>query len=245
MRLACSPAPPLLALAAALGLGLPARANEYSPEAQRVLAAARDATGGQRAWNSLRGWDETGAWGDTRYRLQVDPVRYGVRVELRRGGTSEVQGYNGLGQWEISAVGNATGGVDRFTTAQARSIAFFSAYAFYFPSRFAAKGVHLGVRQHQGRSFDVLRIEPGGGLPRELWFDRRTRLLSRMIDRNGPSPVTWELSDYRKAGAVQAPFRIALDAGDPARAQVRQVEAVTYPVLDRAVFSLARPATTR
>lgn len=237
----------LLAVIALCAMASPALAYEYSAEAQRVLSAARNATGGEKAWNALRGWQETGTWSsagvEARYQMQADPVRYGFRAEVRDRAGTHVSGYNGLGEWEVSPTRATTGMTDKLGLGQARSVAFFNAWGFYFPSRFAAKGVHIGVKQAAGKSYDVLRIEPmGGGAIRELWFDRSTHLLGRMVDRNGPAVITLEYSDWRKVGAVRAPFRVVIDDGDPVRRQVRQVEAVTFPLIDRSAFSIARTA---
>jgi hypothetical protein len=79
----------------------------------------------------------------------------------------------------------------------------------------------VGVRRLGGRAFEVVEVQPWGGLPRELWFDQRTHLLARMIDRSGPAPVVYAVSDYRRSGAVLVPFRIAPEPGSPASAQPR------------------------
>jgi hypothetical protein len=224
----------------ALGLLLlfwagPAAAYDYSPAALAVLERGRTAAGGA-GWNALRGWTETGAVNGVRSSQTLDPVRYGYRIDL--GGRTF--GYNGAGDWETSASGYATGYVDKATLGRARTLAFFNAYGFFFPHRFAAKGTVTGTRQLAGRSYDVLSVRPAEGLLRELWFDRTTRLLTRVVDRNGPSVVTLELSDYRAVAGVKMPFRVVLDDGDPKHRQVRVVEAIQPLTPDRAIFSLPR-----
>jgi hypothetical protein len=80
----------------------------------------------------------------------------------------------------------------------------------------------------------VVEVKPWSGAARQLWFDRATHLLARMVEADGP---TYELSDYRKVGPVRVPFRIAL-VGDPAR--TRQVDTLTFVPADREMFSLPR-----
>jgi hypothetical protein len=214
------------------------QAQDYSPAAKQVLANARAAAGGSR-WNAVRGWRESGTRDGMAYDHWVDPLRYGVRLETREAAGLRVQGFNGAGVWQITPQGQVSGVEDRLSLARARTDAFLAAYGFFFPSRYAARGEYLGVRQSAGRSFDVVTVQPLGGLSQELWFDRRTRLLGRIVDRSGGRAVTTELSDHRKAGAITLPYRQSLESGD-GPAKVRQARTITIGAADRALFSLAR-----
>lgn len=234
-----SPLRLLFAALAALAL-CSAAAAQNSPAAQQVLNRARAASGGA-GWNSLRGVHEVGQDGEVRYERWFDPVRYGLRIETHPPGGKLVQGFNGAGEWRILASGTQTGSVAAPVLAQVRSDAFFGAYGFYFPSRFDMRSSHLGVRESQGRSFDVLRVQPAGGEPRELWFDRDSGLLGRIVDNSGPRAVTTELSDYRRVGPVRAPFAYTTYGGDLPRPQTRKVEAIDFKPADRGQFSLPRP----
>jgi hypothetical protein len=151
-----------------------------------------------------------------------------------------VQGYNGAGEWRILPSGTPTGSIAPDVLARIRSDAFFGVFGFYFPSRFDVRGSHLGVRQHDGRSFDVLRLQPAGGAPRELWFDRESALLTRIVDQSGGRSMTVELSDYRRTGKVKTPFLYVASGGDLAQPRVRKVESVDFKPADRALFSLPR-----
>ncbi len=135
-----------------------------------------------------------------------------------------------------------TGSVDRAVLAKVRSEAFFGAYAWLYPSRFDVRSTLVGSRQHQGRAYDVVKVDPAGGRARELWFDRRTGLLGLMIDSVGPKPLTIELSDYRRVGALQIPFRWVATGGDLARPRERQIESIDFRAADRALFSLPAKA---
>lgn len=237
--------PLLRALALALGLALAcasgmAEAQGYSAAARRVLNQARAATGGA-GWNMLRGWHETGSQGGVRYETWLDPVRYGLRVETHDPAGRRIQGFNGAGEWRILPSGWATGAADPATLAQVRTAAFFGGNFFFYPGRYDARGAYVGVRQIGERAFEVVNIQPWGGSPRELWFDRRTHLLSRIVDRTGPRPVTVELSDYRRVGPVLVAFRHAVEDGGSGSARARQVESLAFTPVDRAIFSLPRP----
>ena len=217
----------------------PAQAERYSPAALQVLAKARAASGGG-GWNLLRGWHEAGQDGGLRYEAWLDPVRYGMRVEIHEPAGLHVHGFNGGGDWQIYPDGRVTGVDDRPTVAAARTEAFFRVHAYFYTGRFDAKADALGVRRGAGGAFDVLRIQPVGGEPRELWFDRRTHLLARMVDRSGPRPVSFTYSEYRKVGPVRVPFRVRTEDGDPAHARERVVESLSFTPADRTLFSLPR-----
>lgn len=225
----------LAVLAAVLSAGV-AHAERYTSDALRVLAQARAATGGA-GWNMLRGVHETGTVGGVRYERWVDPLRYGVRLETHEAVGKRVRGFNGLADWQILPGGRLTGADDYAAIAEPKTEAFFASYAYFFSGRFDARGLHLGARQAEGRSYDALLIHPKGGKPRELWFDRRTHLLSRIIDRNGPKPVILEVSDYRKVGPVMIAFKYEAPEGAP-RTHDREITAIDFRPADRAQFSL-------
>lgn len=227
----------LAATAPAARAARPARAQQgYSRDAQRVLAQARAATGGS-GWNYLRGWHETGAENGAPYQAWLDPLRYGLRVEARGPAGLDVHGFNGGGAWRIAPGQAPTGTGDPGPVAQARSETFFRICGFFYPGRFDAQGVHAGVRTLGRLSFDVLTVKPWGGVARDLWFDRRTRLLSRMVDRSGPRPIVTQLDDYRRVGPVHVAFHTATD-GDALHD--RHLQTLAFPPADRAMFSLPR-----
>ncbi|MDB5477347.1 MAG: hypothetical protein JWP49_2858 [Phenylobacterium sp.] len=227
-------------LAAGLGLALSvlavqAHAQGYSRTAQRVLAEARQAAGGA-AWNRLRGWHEVGRRGDQRYEAWLDPLRYGMRVETREPAGLAVHGFNGLGDWRIAASGAVTGIDVTRTVSQARTEAFYDVHGYFYPGRFDARGESLGVRRAQGRAFEVVMVKPWGAEPRELWFDAKTHLLARMVDRSGGRPVAISFSDYRKVGAVRVAFRMTEEDGG----MVRELQSLDFTPIDRGRFSLPR-----
>ncbi|HEV2531496.1 hypothetical protein [Phenylobacterium sp.] len=234
----------LAALFALAGLAPPAQAAEtigYSPAAQKVLARARQAAGGA-AWNRLRGWHESGRQGGLAYEAWFDPLRYGMRVETHEPAGLDVRGFNGPGDWRITPAGEVTGIDVTRVASEARTRAFFDGHGYFYPGRFDARGDFLGVKSWQGRSFEVVNVKPWGGTARELWFDRRSHLLTRMVDRTAARPVALQLSDYRKVGEVRVAFRITPepDGGPAAFALAREVESLDFRPADRAMFSLPR-----
>jgi hypothetical protein len=213
-----------------------ATAIGYTRDAARVLSQARAASGGA-GWNFLRGWHETGKLGGAAYETWQDPLRYGLRVEVRAPDGLHVRGFNGQGAWTIAPSGEARGTGDPGPVGLARAEAFFGVYGFFYPGRFDAHGDYLGVRQLSGRAFDVVEVKPWNGPGRQLWFDRRTHLIARMVETGGSAPLTYEFSDWRKVGPVRVAFRIE-SPGDPAL--TRQLESLSFVPADRGLFSLPR-----
>ena len=230
----------LLGFGLALALATAAGAQGYSPAAQRVLARARAAAGGA-GWNGLRGWHETGRLGGVAYEAWLDPLRYGMRVETREADGTHVHGFNGGGDWRIAPSGAMTGADVRTRISPARTDAFFDVHGYFYPGRFDARGEYLGVRTLQGRRYEVVMVKPWAAEPRELWFDARTHLLARMVDRTGPKPTAVRFSDYRKVGPVRVAFRIWTEGPGGAPTSVRQVDSVSFPPVERNLFSLPRP----
>lgn len=231
----------LSAAALALVLCLAGHAQaQNSPDAQRVINRARAATGGS-GWNLLRGVHEVGEEAGVRFERWVDPIRYGIRTETHGPTGKLVAAYNGAGEWRILPGGVITGSVEKDVMAEVRSDAFFGAYGYHYPSRFDLRSSHIGTRTSQGREFDVLRVQPAGGEPRELWFDHRTGLLGLIVDETGPKQSRIELSDYRKVGPVQVPFKATISGGGRAKSEERVLKSVDFPIADRDLFSLPPP----
>ena len=229
----------ILAFPLALGVAAPAAAQGYSPEAERVLGQAFSATGG-KGWYQLRGWRETGKRGGLAYETWIDPLRYGLRTELREPRGLSLQGFNGQAEWQISPAGEILAANDRATLARVRTEAFFGACLYHFPGRFDARAVYLGARNFAGQAHDVIRIHPIGGEPRELWFAQQSHRLARIVDRDGRRAEAVRGSDYRKVGPILAPFRFTPEAGS-SPSLAREREAVTLAALPRERFSLDRP----
>lgn len=226
--------------AAALAPGA-AHAEQDGPSAA-VLERARKASGGP-AWAKLAGLHETGVEDGQRYERWVDLLRFGLRTEAEtpNGGGRLVRGFNGYGAWSLLPHGFDRANAPAPTMTEALSEAYFAGYGYFFPSRFDVRIAYLGVRPSGGRSFDVLRIHPNGGEPREVWFDRKTGLPARMVEVRGPRPMTVEMSDWKRSGSVLVPFRYVTTGGGLPKPLERRVEAADVRRMEREMFSLPRP----
>ena len=233
------PALAFAVLLAIAGLAGQAQAQGYSRPAQRVISQAFAATGGS-GWRLLRGWRETGVRDGVPYESWIDPVRYGLRIETQEADGLHIFGFNGQAVWRVMPSGAMTAVNDHEALAAARTEAFFAAGCWLFPGRFDARGDYVGVRRMRGRAYDVLRVQPWNGQPRELWFDQRSHLLARIVDPGAPRPAV-QVSDYRKVGPVLVAFRYAPEGGGAGGLLVRQRETLAFTPSDRDLFSLNRP----
>ena len=232
-------APALAAMPACAAKARPrASAIGYTRDAQRLLAQARTVAGGG-GWNYLRGWHESGRVDGAPYEVWLDPLRYGLRVEIQTPRGPAIHGFNGLGAWTIAPGSAGVGTGDPGPVAVARGEAFYGVYGYFFPGRFDAHGDYLGVRRLAGRPCDVIEVKPWDSAARQLWFDRTTHLLVEMIEQGGPQPTIFELSDYRKVGPLRVAFRITIQG--PSGRQVRQIETLNFTPADRSLFSLPAP----
>ncbi len=213
---------------------------QYARDAQRVIARGRAASGGV-GWDYLRGWHEVGVDGGQAYERWLDPLRYGMRVEVHEAGGVAVHGFNGLGDWRITPAGAVTGTADAGSVAIGRTEAFYAIYGFFYAGRFDAHGRLLKPRKIAGKVFDVVQVEPWGAAARELWFDRKIGLLARMVERTGGKTLATDFADFRKVGPLKVAFRQTTDDGSGAAPRVRQLESLIFTPADRTMFSLPRP----
>lgn len=228
----------LLALVAVLSVAGAARA-QYAPEAVRVMERARAASGGA-AWNRVAGVHETGVEDGRRYERWADPLRFGVRTDIETPAGRVVRGYNGAGAWSLHPAGANLAGEAAPDLGAARTDAYVAGYGYYFRSRFDARAAYVGGRQAEGRSFEVVRVHPNEGKARELWFDRKTGLLGRIVDPGGKAPLTVEVGDYRRVGGVMVPFRFVTFGGGLAKPVERVLSAVELKPTPREIYSLPR-----
>lgn len=234
----------LAGLAAVLVLSAAPAGAQNSPGAQRVFDRARAASGGA-GWNRIQGLTEVGTEGGKPYTRQVDVIRYGLRLESETAKGKLVQGYNGAGEWRVLPTGQETGSIAREVLTKIRAETFFSGFYFFYPSRFDLKSDLVGTRQMGGKSYDVVRVQPAGGDPRELWFDRKSGLLSQVAETVGANPLRIEYADWRKAGPIHYPHRFVSTGGGLAEPLQRNVGTISYEPIDREIFSLPRKAAQR
>lgn len=207
-----------------------------APTATEIFAAAKAASGG-KAWDALTGSYEKGSHGPVTYETWLDFRAYGTRMISVTPNGSQEQGFDGAVAWRRAGSNPTQSSRDPAALREAVITAYVSNNGFFFPERFPARTDYL--RHEVG--FDVVRVEPTGGRPIELWFDSRTHLLARIVDNAGPQPVTVSLSDYRKVGEVLIAFRAVVTGPGGVLLDEGKVDIVDHRPVDRSVFAPPQP----
>jgi len=216
-----------IALLAAPG---PARAQTEPGNAAAILAAMRQASGGDQwaAVTSLHSVMTLTSAGQSARQEQWEDVATGryashsIRPTFEGG-----EGFDGITSWHVgrSGIAYSLGDVDAALVAADES--FRVACGWWFPDRHAATVALVGDRSENGRSFDVLEITPEGGRPFQAWIDRSSHLLDRTIEQQAEDLVVTSYADYRPVNGVSLPFTIRSgDGTDPSFDEVSTVETV-------------------
>jgi hypothetical protein len=214
-----------------------------APSPERVLLAEMKAACGGAAWDRLQGWHERGraempggqvvgyeAWHDigtlrTLYTQSVD------------GRTVAMSGYDGEVLWRGSPGGQVERNSDPAVLRRKLRDLYVSGFAFFFPDRFPAAFALLGTRSHEGRDYDVLRITPANADSVELWVDKATHRVGRIV---APGE-TAELSDYREFNGLCTATTGRQGDGDPAHSLVLHVETVETGPIAAGAFAAPSP----
>ncbi|MHB8285893.1 MAG: hypothetical protein ACYDD1_14620 [Caulobacteraceae bacterium] len=220
------PAVGLIALTPYIALATPP-APPFDSAALAILATAKQASGGA-AWDKITGWHEHGVHDDVAYETELNFHNYGTIFKNTRRGKTKTRGYNGRVAWDQGTDGRVTISSDPMRLAEARQSAYGSTYAWFFPQRFPASFKYLGAISRGTTSFDVIRIFPPGATPMEIWIDRTSHLVTKLIDRSGPTPVTASMSDFRNIGGLEINFNVTVEDGDPKHTQVAHVRDVSF-----------------
>lgn len=200
---------------------------QSGPTAARVLAEMKSACGGA-AWDGVKGWHETGTvdlpgrpgvpyeiWHDMRTLKTVMLNRVGGRV-IRQAG------YNGAAYWRAGPDGKIEIGAEPAKLRQQRRDAYLSSAGWFFPDRFPAKIDLAGAQKWGGKVVDVLRISPEDADTFELWVERDTHHVRRILAGTEYA----NLSDYRMFGGVCSATTGTQGDGDPTHEIVLHVQKV-------------------
>jgi len=230
-----------LVLIGLAGQGL--AADDPAARGAFLLAQAKAASGGA-AWDALGGWHESGAAivGDAQgtYDTWCDLHRMGMANYHVLAGSAQTRGFDGTTVWVAQNAGPARTSQTPQALATARQGAYVSAWGFFFPDRFAAERIYIGTATVDGAEFDIVQATPKDGLPMELWIDRRSHLVSRMVDRSGPRTAVAVLSDFRSINGVLTPFLVAESDGDPKHTLELHINAIDFSPIDPARFAPPR-----
>jgi len=196
-------------------LAVPAHAAGV--DAADVLAKARVASGGEQ-WLSVQRLQAVGEQSvgglHGRWQLNQDlrAGRYAEQAQL--GDFTVAQGFDGQLSWRRDyggEVGLLDGTVPRRTARTQSWLATRAYWSNAYPTtHFAAPRTEA----LDGRRYTVLATKPEGADPIELWFDRGSGLLGRVVIASARTPTATALEDYRAVEGLLLPHRIITDTLD-------------------------------
>ena len=217
----------LLALASMVPVVAPAAANAHAVRDPAALVArARLAAGGDRL-DAVRTLhlrlhvEDSGLTGSADVVVDLPGGRYARRYRL--GPESLADGFDGTTAWIADASGWPLPQDAGAIAGAIRDAAYQLSGALYVPRRNSATARYLGDRDEGGARFAVLSVTPRGGVPFEEWIDRRTFLVARVVEPQGPLAGATYLSDYRRVGGMLVPFS-RRSTGDRGETTVERVE---------------------
>jgi hypothetical protein len=230
----------LAAFALVLMAAPAAAADDPAARGAELLAQAKAASGGAN-WDRLGGWHESGVAivGDAQgsYDTWCDLHRLGMANRHVLAGVAQSRGFDGATVWLVDATGAVRTTQTPQALAVARQGAYVSAWGFFFPDRFPAERIFIGTASADGADFDIVQATPDGGLPMELWIDRKSHLITRMVDRSGPRTAVAVMSDFRTLDGVVTPFLVAESDGDPKHTLELHIATLDFGPIDPARFA--------
>jgi len=203
-----------------------------------ILAEMKSACGGD-AWDRVQGWHETGVvevpgrppmdhqvWHDMRSLKTAMVTRLNDRIVRH-------SGFNGTTYWQVGPDGTVQTGQDEAKLRSQLRDTYLSSAGWFFPHRFPASIALAGTEISDGKPMVVLRITPEGADSFDLWVDRDTHRIRRIV----AGKEFAELSDYRMFGGVCSATRGRQGDGQPGHDIVLHVRTVeTDAPIPAAVF---------
>ena len=197
------------------------------PSTLQILQSVKQATGDAR-WDAVRTIvRESDARIDgipchERYIADVRDGRWSDRTRCPV--FSSAEGVDASGAWRQ----DRSGQVHPLNSAEAKKLEttdrWLERNGPLFPQRGSVQLERLAARTEAGKHYDRIRATPEGGRSVVLWIDRARHLLARTVMLRSFQTQTVRYSDYRRVDGVLRPFRIAVDVGDPAQADVYTVQ---------------------
>ncbi len=101
-----------------------------------------------------------------------------------------------------------------------------------------ASVVQDGEKTDGGTAYEVLTVTPKDGKNFDAWFDEKTHLLARVIEKQGPQLSTTVYSDYRALDGVELSYKQTINIGDAKYDQTIAMTSATFaPAQDVSAFA--------
>jgi len=187
-----------------------------APSAGEILDAYKAATGGS-AWDgkvTMSGEAAIAGYGLTGTAHTVADLKNGrSESDYTMGPAGGANGFDGTTPWQKDMSGTVT--LQQGGDAQVLAVndAYRTSGKWWRADRGGAEIVGAGEKTEGGATYDVLTVTPKGGKPFDAWFDAKTHLLAKTVEKQGPQTVTTTMSDYRSVDGVLLPFKQVVDAG--------------------------------
>jgi hypothetical protein len=199
----------------ALAFTLGARADDGAD----LFARFKAASGGTR-WDAVkslhtRGTLSAGGLSGT-FEATQDVVRGRSNDHYKLGPIEGADGYDGSTGWSRDPGGEVAALDAPEAKRRARSQAWLDARAYWYPARMAATLAKPESREVDGLRYDIVVATPEGGDPLTLWFDARTNLLARTVQKQGSDTATTTFDDWRDVDGLRLPFHSTTDVTDAA-----------------------------
>jgi hypothetical protein len=187
-----------------------------APSAGDILDAYKAVSGGS-AWDSkltMSSEFTIAGYGLSGTGHAVSDLKNGrSESDYKMGPVGGANGYDGTNSWQKDISGTVT--LQQGGDAQVLAIndAYRTSNKWWQPGRGGAAIVNGAEVTEPGASYEVLTITPKGGEAFDAWFDSRTHLLAKTVEKQGSQTVTTTMSDYRRIDGVMLPFKQIVDSG--------------------------------
>lgn len=202
-----------------------------APSAADILSVNETASGGS-AWAGKAtlkadyAYSGQGMTGKVESLTDLKAPRYIDSYQI--GPINGASGFDGKEAWEK----DPSGTVDVKAGGDARQLAVSDGYrrtnTWWKADRGGATIQNDGEKTQDGATFDVLSVTPKDGKPFEAWFDTKTHLLSRIVEKRSGLSYTTTLSDYRNYDGVMLAHKAVGVASDGKNAQTQTLTSATF-----------------
>jgi Aspartyl protease/PDZ domain len=214
-----------------------------------ILDANKAASGG-KAWddkatlNTESDYSGQGLTGMTTYQADLKHGWFANNYTI--GPASGANGFDGTHAWMKDPSGTVTiqeGGDSRQLMVNE---AYRNANLWWRADRGGATVTSDGQKTDDGATYDVIAVVPKDGKPFHAWFDAKTHLLSRVIEKQGSQTITSTLSDYRATDGVKLAGKLVIDDGEgPKYFQTLTLTSAKFtPAQDASVYAAPKVTVT-
>jgi len=161
------------------------------------------------------------------------------------GPTTQANGFDGNHAWAKDASGTVTlqdGGEQRQL---AVNDGYRRANLWWRADRGGAQIVDDGQKNDGAATYDVLTVTPKDGKDFDAWFDTKTHLLARIVEKQGTDVFTTSLSDYTVISGVEVARRTFVNSGEAKYDQTLMLTDASFgPALPQSAYGPPKVTVT-